>query len=175
MLFRSDVILQEFNNQMGLQGYSIEYYADFTPRSFNQPNWNSFWHIDAKKNMAPGEPADAFISIFKIKKNKKTWNLYYFGTEAFQTFEILLQNTIKMDVVVTQDHGLGCFWDTFCKYSRLEKTARHLNLMPDYLLVGLNDEPWDYYLQTKKPFGAFGSWQHQRKLFKRSSYYEDNM
>ena len=107
--FTVDVILQEFNNQMGLQGYSIEYYADFTPRSFNQPNWNSFWHIDAKKNMAPGEPADAFISIFKIKKNKKTWNLYYFGTEAFQTYEILLQNTIKMDVVVTQDHGLGCF------------------------------------------------------------------
>jgi hypothetical protein len=72
-----------------------------------------------------------------------------------------------MDIIVTQDHGRGCLWVTFCRGSILERLSLRYNSLPDFLLVGENDEAWDGYERLTEPFGNFGLHNHPRSLFKK--------
>jgi hypothetical protein len=163
--FSSENVIQKFNKKAKNTGYTIEYFAEFTPKSFNANSWNDFWHPDSKKK-AFGKPKHAYASIYKIKKGKQSWNLYFFGTEAIGTYKILLQNNIKPEIVVVQDHGLGCFWTEFAGDSYLYNCAYKAKCLPRYILLGLKQDPWPKYASVSKPFGAVGCYKHERELFR---------
>ena len=167
--FTTDAILNSFTEQAADKGYSITYYADFTPKSFHENTWDAFWHENSLQ-LAFGKPENAFASIFKIQKGTQSWNLFYFGTEGIKTYKILLNNNIKPDVVIVQDHGLGCFWTEFSGRSYLYEMAEDAECLPRYIVLGLNHEPWPYYTPVSKPFGVFGMHAHARQLFKLPSY-----
>lgn len=115
-----------------------------------------------------GDPEGSRIHQFKITKkdltkepkfNRKTgeyedvveeWKLIYFGTEAINTFNVLLESNIYFDVVVTQNHGLGCFFTTFCRGSLLEKYAIEKRMLPKFIMLdegggGWYPGPWDHF------------------------------
>ena len=159
-------IINELNEQLSSNSYQVILRDTLTPEHFKQKDWESFWHrnLDAR---SVGAIDKSFIYHYEIKSEENSWNLYYFGTEAIKTYTILIRNEIKMDVVVTQDHGLGCLWTTFCRGSYLEKSSVLNNSIPKFLLVGEDGEAWNGYERYTEPFGNFGMHIHSRILYKK--------
>lgn len=160
---RPQSILDELRRQ--LPNYKINQIADIKPSYFNKSCWEEFWCEESDGQTFTGRKENSFIALYRLEAFDKIWELYYFGTEAIETYRVLLQNKIKIDLVVTQDHGLGCLWTTFCEGSYLEAIAQFMNEMPKYLLVGTNHDPWKGYKQISKPFGVFGVHEHQRIMY----------
>jgi len=168
-----DSILQELRMYFD-QDYNIEIVADLRPTYFSKNKWIEYWHREAP--MFGGSIANSFAVLCKIKKGKKIWDLIYFGTEAIQTYDVLVQNNIKFDVVVTQDHGLGGLWTTFCKDSKLEMISHYYNQIPEILFVGIDYESWTGFEMFSEPFGSFGLHQHERILYKfNHDYFEEEI
>jgi hypothetical protein len=154
-----------YNNlveQLSTYGYLVIKAGELQPGYFNQSRWGQFWHRDHIR--FGGDVQNSFISLYRIIRGGKILNLYYLGTEAIQSYEILLKNNKKMDIVVTQDHGLGGLWTTFCQGSILETLANQYNKLPDILMVGEDYQPWEGYENISSNFGSFGLHQAPRKL-----------
>jgi hypothetical protein len=164
---RPQSILDELRTQ--LPNYKIQYIADLKPDYFNQSRWSDFWCSESDGQTFTGTKENSFISLYRIEFLDKICELYYFGTEAIETYHVLLENKIKIDLVITQDHGLGCLWTTFCKGSYLEVIARVKNEMPRYLLVGTFHEAWEGYNKISEPFGIFGVHEHERIMYELES------
>lgn len=167
---RPDSILDELRTQ--LPNYKINQVADIMPPYFNKSSWDEYWCSESDGQTFSGRKENSFIALYRIELLDKNWELYYFGTEAIETFKVLLENQIKIDLVVTQDHGLGCLWTTFCKGSYLEAIARVKNKIPKYLLVGENLPEWEGYDKISEPFGAFGLHEHPRIMYELSLFRE---
>lgn len=153
------VLRNWFNNW----GYTVSDPINITPSYFNETSWNSFWHTDPTARFGSDETL-SFCAKYVIEKDGKTWNLFYFGTEGIATYEILLKNKINLDVLVTQDHGLGGCWTSFCNDSKLEALAVDYKMLPKMILSG--DEAWRNYEAASDWFGKFGMHEANRKLFK---------
>ncbi len=164
---RPQSILDELRTQ--LPNYKIQYIADLKPDYFNQSRWSDYWCFESDGRTFSGRKDNSFISLYRIEFLDKICELYYFGTEAIETYRVLLDNNIKIDLVITQDHGLGCLWTTFCKGSYLEAIARVKDEMPRYLLVGTFQEAWEGYKKISEPFGIFGVHEHQRIIYELES------
>jgi hypothetical protein len=160
-------VLEELRFQ--LHTFEIDKIADINPAFFNKSSWSDYWCDESSGQTFSGRLENSFISLYRIKSKKKIWELYYFGTEAIETYRVLLENKIKIDLVITQDHGLGCLWTTFCRGSYLEAIARVKKDMPQYLLVGTNHYEWVGYKKISKAFGVFGVHEHQRIMYELES------
>lgn len=164
--FRPESILTEMREQ--LNGFNIKYISSIQPAYFNQTNWEDFWCKESDGQTFSGRKSKSFIALFRIEFLDRVFELYYFGTEAIETYRVLVENNFDIDLVVTQDHGLGCLWTTFCKGSYLEAIARVNGKMPRYLLVGTHHSTWEGYDRVSEPFGAFGIHEHPRIMYKLS-------
>ena len=150
-------------HQLSPYGFLVIKAGDLEPGYFNKNRWDAYWHSD---HIPFGGNIDhSFITLFTILRGGRKFNLYYFGTEAIQTYDVLLNNKGKIDVVVTQDHGLGGLWTTFCNGSILESLAIQQNKLPEILMVGEGLEPWVNYENITTPFGNFGLHEQPRLLF----------
>jgi hypothetical protein len=161
----SETVLTELINWFYNWDYKIIRHSEIYPNFFNENNWDNFWYPSEEARFGSNLEL-SFITKYIIEKEGKTWNLYYFGTEAIATFKVLLKNMICIDILVTQDHGLGGCWTSFCHDSLLEKIAKEYNMLPEIILSG--GEPWNDYQETSDWFGKFGMHKAQRKLWKRS-------
>ena len=161
----SETVLTELINWFYNWDYKIIRHSEIYPIFFNENNWDNFWYPSEEARFGSNLEL-SFITKYIIEKEGKTWNLYYFGTEAIATFKVLLKNIICIDILVTQDHGLGGCWTSFCHDSLLEKIAKEYNMLPEIILSG--GEPWNDYQETSDWFGKFGMHKAQRKLWKRS-------
>jgi hypothetical protein len=156
--------LQKWFNKWN--GYQITQHINIHPSYFHEDEWDAFWFADPQARFG-SEVAKSFISKYVIEKDDKTWNIYYFGTEGIATYEVLLKNNITLDIVVTQDHGLGGCWTSFCKDSLLKKIAKKYEMLPKMILSG--GEAWNNYKPISDWFGEFGMHEGKRKLWKQSS------
>lgn len=82
----------------------------------------------------------------------------------------MLDNAIKIDLVVLQDHGTGDNWSEFgigqdLKDIGLSKVS---DFLPSFLFVGKNTVPWNGYKQVTDFHGEFGSACHPRALFRKN-------
>ncbi len=170
--FRPENILEELKHQ--LPAYKISEVAELKPAYFNQSSWSDYWCTESDGQTFSGRKENSFISLFRIASLDKIYELYYFGTEAIETYRILVENQINIDLVITQDHGLGCLWTTFCKGSYLEAIARVHNKMPQYLLVGTHQPAWEGYDKISNPFGVFGLHEHPRIMYELEPGIVDN-
>lgn len=161
---KHDTVLDEIKKWFLKFDYELENAISIRPSHFKQRNWNNFWHPN--ENARFGSNTEySFISKFIISRGGKSWNLYYFGTEAIATYEILLKNKIFIDVIVTQDHGLGGLWTSFCDNSLLEEISVHYNMRPKFLFSG-GGNTWQGYEDASDWFGKFGMHEAERKLYK---------
>lgn len=160
-------IMESFRTQLQNR-FDIEFIAEIKPEYFGIDNWQEFYHPDSTS--FGGDLDHSFIKLFRVNTRVglfKKFYLFYFGTEAIATYHILLRNRIRMKIMVTQDHGLGGLWTTFCRGSHLESLSRTYRAMPQFLMVGETHEPWQGYAQYCLPFGSFGMHNHQRILYKK--------
>jgi hypothetical protein len=144
-------------------GYHITQHTNLHPSYFHEDEWDAFWYPNPSARFG-SEVALSFITKYEIKKDNKIWNVYYFGTEGIATYEVLLKNNIEIDIVVTQDHGLGGCWTSFCEDSLLKKIASKYKMLPKMILSG--GEAWQNYEAVSDWFGKFGMHEGNRKLFK---------
>lgn len=165
--FRPESILSDLKEQ--LKGSKIEYIASLQPAYFNQANWGDFGCQESDGNTISGRKENSFIALYRITLFGRVFELYYFGTEAHETYRVLLKNNIKIDLVITKDHGLDGHGANFDKGSYLEAIARRNHKMPRYLLVGEGLPAWEGYERISEPFGAFGVHKHSCIMYALSS------
>jgi hypothetical protein len=85
-----------YNNlveQLSPYGYLVIKAGELQPGYFNQSHWGQFWHRDHIR--FGGDIQNSFISLYRNIRGGKIFNLYYLGTEAIQSYEILLKNIKK--------------------------------------------------------------------------------
>lgn len=140
---------------------------DLTPSNFNQNEWSDFW-FNLENAAHYANPIDAYGIKFIFKHlSGKEFSLYYLGTEAIKTYLILLENNIKIDLVVLQDHGTGDNWSEFGIGQDIEDfgLSKVSDFSPSLLFVAKNTVPWNGYKQITSFHGEFGSAGHPRALF----------
>ena len=157
-------VFENLVNQLSPFGFLVQNIGNLRQEYFNQNQWAAYWYPSQEARFG-GTVFQSFISLYRIIKGGRQFNLYYFGTEAIQTYEILLKNKINFDIVVTQDHGLGGLWTTFCNGSILETLSRQYKKMPKILMVGQGQDSWDGYENITQPFGSFGLHQSSRLFY----------
>ena len=161
----ANTIFDELVKQLSPMGYLVQHIANLRPEYFNKKSWQRFWY-EKEEARFRGNIDHSFIAVYRVIKREKEYELYYFGTEAIKTYEVLLQNKIRIDVVITQDHGLGGLWTTFCKDSLLEEYSCKYKKMPKFLFVGENYQSWNDYEKVIDSFGKFGLHEEKRAFYK---------
>ena len=147
------------------------------PKHFEQTEWADFWY---NVNLVDSElgPNNAYgFKLWVVNKDDKKCNFTFLRTEAIKSFLILFSKKdkdIRPDLIVLQDHGFGGQWggqvfgyteDEKSKFYRLNK-VRGNSLMPPYLYIAENTNPWPEYKQLTAFEGNYGSAGHPRALFK---------
>jgi hypothetical protein len=140
------------------------YSRELQPLYFEKLNYDQFWHWNPDAR-SWGRIENSYITEYLILKGRKSVKLFYFGTEAIGTYVTLLQCGRKPDIVVLQNHGLGCLWTPFGGDDLLFQTARHNDKLPKCLMVGEGTNPWPGYVLSSGYFGQFGLHQNQRAVF----------
>jgi hypothetical protein len=152
------------------EDWTLIHQSDLIPKDFNQNKWSDFWY-NLESAVKHGQPENAYALKLNFKNDVlgKEFVLYYLGTEAIKTYHILLNNDIKLDVIVLQDHGTGGNWSKFGiggdeKMYGLGKASANL---PSLLFVGKKTDPWYDYIQITPFEGEYGSAGHPRALFQK--------
>jgi hypothetical protein len=155
--------------------WEITSQCEMFPSDFNQNDWSNFWH-PIKESKTFSDSSNAFgVKYFLKSQFGQKVELICLGTEAFQTYNILLNCGIIPDVIVIQDHGFGGNWNnnTFGYYedysrnSLLYSISKSSLALPKLLFVGENTGPWPDFIQVSNFEGAFGSAGHSRAIFSR--------
>lgn len=131
--------------------------ASLNPQDFNRHSWDEFWydHPDAKDFSVDPEIAGGLSFEIALPNlvNEQVAEVTYLNTEAVGTAKILLENGIRPDVVVLQDHGFGGEWTRFD--GELFRNQFAPDYLPEYLYVavdGPTSDPWPGYSQVTEPF-----------------------
>jgi len=140
-----------------LPEYTIER-VDFIFPWFFGPyfyNWKYFFHQDYLTSSVcdyMSGPADAHCFRVMLRRPEGDLiELFYFKTEAVQTYDILLRLGYQINVMVIQEHGFGGGWTPFCGRSRLYDVARQNNKFPEYLFTAEGHTLWPGYTQAEEP------------------------
>jgi hypothetical protein len=97
--FRPENILEELKYQLPL--YEIKHIVDLKPEYFNKSRWSDYWCSESDGQTFSGKKENSFISMYQIKFLDKICELYYFGTEAIETYRVLLENKIMVKINLT--------------------------------------------------------------------------
>lgn len=136
------------------------------PDDFGVANWQAFWQEGPNKGyrmdggmMSPD--SDPFVLKAQLHNpNGNLSEVYYFGTEAIKTFEVLCDFGMKPGVIVCQDHGLfSGQWTDFSGFSLLYAAAVRHNALPKYLYLDTSQRPspWPgYEKQVSQPQIDYG-------------------
>lgn len=161
----------------------IRSWRELQPQDFGVQTWDDFWY-DHPQSRDFGQPENAYAYVYDCisPRSRKEFKLYYLGTDAIGTYEVLFNHGIIPDVILIQDHGFGGQWQQY-KYdvnsepgsygdSFLFQFALNHNCLPKYLFSQHWDDehetpdPWPGYVQVTEPI-ALGGDMH---TFKRSLY-----
>lgn len=164
--FKIDILIQKLGDN-----WSLINQEEIYPQDFNQTKWSDFWYnLDTAVHFGKPEAAYGIKLILKNTQEKEC-TLFYLGTEAIMTYHILLQNNIKPDVIILQDHGFGGNWENQVFGFSENKTSKFYGIskvsasLPQYIFVGENTTPWSEYKQLTSFEGQYGSAGHPRALF----------
>ena len=140
---------------------------ELNPSEFKYTDWDSFWRNNPR-DLQFSNPEHAFALKFRLNRNKKAIDFIYFNTEAIGTYEILIQNKIRPNLIVLQDHGTGSNWDSFAREGSLLYQAAE-NSLPEFLFIAHNTDIWPGYTQYSEYSLQEGqTGRHKRALFRKS-------
>jgi hypothetical protein len=168
-----------------LPNYRIKSCREIFPSYFHAEKWDEFW-FDHPQSRDFGQPENAYAYLYELISpvSGKKFKLYYLGTDAIKTYEVLFNFGLIPDVILLQDHGFGGQWRQFKVYpdseygpaeeSYLYTLVMKLGKPPKYLFAQHWDgefetiSPWPEYIQVTDPI-ALGGDMHgfKRCLFKK--------
>ena len=141
---------------------------DISPKDLSAKTWNDFWPED-EEAQSYGQPENAFgfRSTLNLGKGKRCAFLFL-ATEAIETFHVIYKSKAAPTIIVLQDHGWGGNWTkTLGRGGVFEHLARALEILPKYLFVADNTEPWDGYEQVTEYVAYEGQMHlHGRALYR---------
>lgn len=123
--------------------YSVRYIGSQNPEIYQKQNWSEFFHENSGVNQQQIDMA--CIHVFSISNHYRNWKLIYFGTEAVNTYKILLNTISSLDVVVINEPNLASHWQRFSAGSMLEQLAYSIDKPPKFLLVEHGENEWKRY------------------------------
>ena len=98
--------------------------------------------------------------------------ILFIGGDGIASYDALFcqtDGTPPPFLTVIQDHGFSSNYNSFGRHGLLELIARRCSVLPRFLLVADNSEPWRGYSDTRAPAEPGGSAAHPRRLFRRVS------
>jgi hypothetical protein len=110
-------------------------------------SWKDFYYPDNLGKFFP-DGAHCFRVMLQ-RPDGDLIELFYFKTEAIQTYDILLRLGYQINVMVIQEHGFG--GTPFGGRSRLYDVARQNNKFPEYLFTAEGHTLWPGYTQAEEP------------------------
>ncbi|MCC5828725.1 MAG: caspase family protein [Phycisphaeraceae bacterium] len=166
--------------QVGFAGYRCLARIRLTEADLVPHGWEP--HIDFA---TPPEPRYSFASAtfygflqilereedFDEEHGPKRLAIVFLGADGIATFDALFCQRTSIGVpfaVVLQDHGFGGNYDNFGGGGLLERIALSCNVLPRFLLVADNTNPWRGYVPIPglgREYGGAGP--HWRRLFQR--------
>ena len=165
----------------GFKGYALEHEESVLEADLGLGGWKALVDTSANSGVRSGfatvEPFAWFV-VLRRKDSEGNGDAHgperlaglFLGGDGFATYDALYcqsAGTRAPFLVVLQDCGFGGNWDRFGKSGILENISRKFGILPEYLLVADNTEPWTGYHDTGAVPESGGQQGHPRHLFKR--------
>jgi hypothetical protein len=96
---------------------------------------------------------------FDDKHGARRLAVLFLGADGIATYDALFcqEDSISPPfAVVIQDHGFGANYDRFGRGGLLERAARRCNVIPQWLLVAENTDPWAGFVRVPEAHGDRG-------------------
>ena len=98
--------------------------------------------------------------------------ILFLGADAIATYDALFcqgRGSPPPFAVLLQDHGFGGNYNRFGQGSLLEGIAKRCELMPQWLLVAEDTDPWDGFKRVSEVRWSSGGMHHNRRFLYRRS------
>ena len=156
------------------RGYHTLARVNLTERDLTPKGWQ--YHITPMRNPFTTVPAFGFLEVLERNQGlddghgARRLAILFLGADGIATYDALFcqRNSIKAPfAVVTQDHGFGGNYDRFGQGGMLQRVAQQCNVIPQWLLVADNTNPWEGFARVPGVSGELGgSGPHLRFLYK---------
>ena len=96
--------------------------------------------------------------------------ILFIGADGITTYDRLYcqgDGTPPPYLAVIQDAGFGGGFARFDRDGLLDRIAKSTGVLPEFLLVAENSNPWSGYANTGAPAEPGGCWDHERSLYRR--------
>lgn len=135
------------------------------PCDFQVPSWDSFWP-ESPRSRNFYAPDKAFAIKTTLSSASTTVEFTFLGTEAIQTFSVLIGANIIPTAMVLQDHGFGGNGSAFGGHSEMFHSAVDHNALPELLYVAKNTGEWPGYRKVSD-YSVYGGQMHnhERAIF----------
>jgi hypothetical protein len=162
------------------RGYHTVARVNLTERDFSPRGWTP--HVgpaEVARERYPSALASAFGFLEVLERDQERDDghgarrlaILFLGADGIAAYDALFCQEDSVSApfaLVLQDHGFGGNYDRFGRCGLLERLATRCEVMPRWLLVGENTEPWAGFVRVPGVEGDRGGMHaHLRFLYER--------
>ena len=177
-----DTLCNRLNDpEKGFRGYEIADHEPVSEHELRPGGWTPHVTADGARNASRFrdsfvQPFGRFVALDRQGDDEghgpRRLAILFIGGDGIASYDALYcqkDGTPPPFLTVVQDHGFGGNWDTFGRGGLLERIARRRSVLPRFILLADNSEPWQGYLDTQATAALGGSAAQPRRLFRRVS------
>ena len=164
--------------EQGFRGYSIAHDEEISQDALRPGEWVR--HVTEDEVTDASRFRNSFVAPFAWfvaldrqgedeGHGPRRLAILFIGADGIASYDALYCQTDGIPrpfLAVVQDHGLGGNFESFGRSGLLERIARRCSVLPRFLLVADNTEPWRGYSDTGATAEPGGSAAHPRRLFR---------
>jgi len=167
-------IINALYKNISQSDWEITSFIPLRPEFLHQASWENYWYnLTTATEFSNPSPGYAYRVSILNKFSEKSVTLFFFGTEAIKTYQLVCRHLSIPDLVLLVDHGTGGNWSRY-GYREEDPANNHLfnvclqnDIFPSYVLASNITPSWPNYMQMSLYSGEYGSAKHTRALFKR--------
>ena len=167
------------DKERGFRGYKLVHDENVSKSQLRLGDWKKHIKREETERSICSQPS--FVKPFARftvqerlgdDKDHGPWRIaiLFIGGDGFASFDALYcqeNDTPPPFLIVIQDHGSGGSYSRFDRGGCLERIACRNGMLPKFLLVARNSEPWSSYVDTGAVAEPGGCHAHPRSLFRR--------
>lgn len=161
-----------FLERIRVYGWEASVPVPLNPDFFEAETWDAFWpDVQGARNHR-NQNTDFAIGATLTKRDRSPVQFIYLGTDAIQTFSVLVRAGFVPSAIVLQDHGIAN-WASFggdsVLYRRALTELPYRLSLPQLLLVAENTQSWPEFQQVSQfcVYEGGGGGHSSRALFSR--------
>lgn len=177
---RDWVFKRLYGSETGFRGYAPEHEEPVRKADLRPGGWTPVCPSVARNKRYRFADPFAHFAVFRRLDGEGYDDAHgperlaglFIGADGFAAYDALYcqgDGTPAPFLVTVQDGGFDGNWSKFGSKGALEKIARKSGILPEYLLVADNSEPWEGYPDTGAPAEPGGCHGHPRRLLVRDS------